>query len=195
MYVFIQGPAFIRLNQSIFRPEYQQKIEIKKEHKDITEKVKKHLTSTPHCIPLTSPYFKKYSNDLLNYLNHCYFSPVPYKDQIQSREQIQITSKIRQKIKQHHLILRQTDKGHNFYIGSAVEFEKKVETFFQDTNAFIELSENPFDEIKNKVIELLYKLREKQSISKEQYDKMMFDRNKCELAHLYFNPKTHKVCI
>ena len=183
------------MNQSILHSQKQQESEIKKEHRDITEKVKKHLTSSPHCVPLTSPYLKKYSNELLNYLHHCYFSPVPYKDQIQSLQQMNITTKIRQKIKQHQLILRQTDKSRNFYIGSVVEFEKKVQTFFQDTNAFVELSANPFDEIKNEVIELLNKLREKQLISKEQYDKMMFDRNKCELAHLYFNPKTHKVCV
>lgn len=76
-----------------------------------------------------------------------------------------------------------------------MEFEKKVEKFFRDTNAFIESAENPFHEIQNKVIELLNRLRQEDLISKEQYDEMIFDRNKCELAHLYFNPKTHKVCI
>ena len=62
-----------------------------------------------------------------------------------------------------------------------------------DTNAFIELSENPFDEVLNKVIQLLNKLRGEKLIFKWQYEEMMPDRTKCELAHLYFNPKTHKV--
>ncbi|CAF4204798.1 unnamed protein product, partial [Adineta steineri] len=89
------------------------------------------------------------------------------------------------------LIIRVTDKGHNFYIGSSIEFEKKAQQFFSDTNAFDELSYNPFNEILDKVIQLLNKLRSKKLILKWQYEEMIPDRTKCELAHLYFNPKTH----
>ncbi|CAF2025721.1 unnamed protein product, partial [Rotaria magnacalcarata] len=85
-----------------------------------------------------------------------------------------------------------TDKGNNFYIGSAVEFEQKATKFFSDTNAFIELSSNPFNEILDKVIQLLNTLRGKDLIRKWQYEQMIPDRTTCELAHLYFNPKTHK---
>lgn len=102
---------------------------------------------------------------------------------------------IRKKIQKANLILRMTDKGHNFYIGSAIEFDKKAQQFFQDTNAFIELSENPFDEVFNKVIQLLNRLRQKNLIRQWQYNKMMPNRTKSELAHLYFNPKTHKVLL
>ncbi|CAM4849714.1 unnamed protein product, partial [Rotaria magnacalcarata] len=90
------------------------------------------------------------------------------------------------------LVIRVTDKGNNFYIGSVGEFERKAEKIFSDTNAFIELSYNPFNEILNKVIQLLNTLRGKDLIRKWQYEQMMPDRTKCELAHLYFNPKTHK---
>jgi hypothetical protein len=193
LFLPIAGPSFIRLNQSALRPQHQQKIEIKKEHKDISQNVKEHLVPFPHCIPLESPYFKQYSYQLLNYLDYCYFSPILYKDQIQALQQIHIASTIRQKIKIDNLIIRITDKGHNFYIGSAIEFEKKAQKFFSDTNAFIQLSENPFNEIQDKVISLLNKLRQKEFISKKQYNEMIPDRIKSELAHLYFNPKTHKV--
>ncbi|CAF4572567.1 unnamed protein product [Rotaria socialis] len=91
-----------------------------------------------------------------------------------------------------YLIIRVTDKGNNFYIDSVGEFEQKAGKFFSDTNAFIELSYNPFNEILNKVIQLLNTLRGKDLIRKWQYEQMMPDRTKCELAHLYFNPKTHK---
>ncbi|CAF1464198.1 unnamed protein product [Rotaria magnacalcarata] len=74
-----------------------------------------------------------------------------------------------------NLIIRVTDKGNNFYIGST------------------ELSYNPFNEILDKVIQLLNTLRGKDLIRKWQYEQMMPDRTKCELAHLYFNPKTHKI--
>jgi len=114
---------------------------------------------------------------------------------MQSLEQLHIASTIRQTIKQHNLILRVTDKGHNFYIGSAIEFEKKVQKFFQETKAFKELSENPLNQIEYKAIELLNYLRQKGFVSEEQYNEMVPDRTKTELAHLYFNPKTHKVIL
>ncbi|CAF4556711.1 unnamed protein product, partial [Rotaria magnacalcarata] len=77
----------------------------------------------------------------------------------------------------------------------AIEFEKKIQTFFQDTNAFVVLKENPFDEILNKVIQLLNRLSGKKLILQWQSKKMMPNRTKSVLAHLYFNPKTHKIGI
>ncbi len=144
-------------------------------------------------IPYGASIFKQYKKNLHDYLDQCYFTPLSYKDQIQAKEQAKIFQSIRMKIKQFNLIIRLTDKGNNFYIGSAKEFEKKVQKFFSDTNAFMELSTNPFNEILKKVTQLLNRLREKKLIFKWQYDKMMPDRKTCELAHLYFNPKTHKV--
>ncbi|CAF4253964.1 unnamed protein product, partial [Rotaria magnacalcarata] len=47
-------------------------------------------------------------------------------------------------------------------------------------------------EIFDKVVQLLGALHQKGLIRKWQYEQMMPDRTNCELAHLYFNPKTHK---
>ena len=104
---------------------------------------------------------------------------------MQARQQAQTVASIRKKIKHHDLVLRLTDKGHNFYIGSAIEFEKKAQKFFADTNAFVELNANPFDDVMSKVIQLnlLNSLHSKKLIFKWQYEAMK----------LYFNPKTHKV--
>ena len=57
----------------------------------------------------------------------------------------------------------------------------------------VELSDNPFDEIFDKVVQLLDKLQSKKLILQWQFKKMMPKREETELAHLYFNPKTHKV--
>ncbi|CAF2038121.1 unnamed protein product [Rotaria magnacalcarata] len=119
-------------------------------------------------------------------------TPLSYRDQLISREQAQILGSIRRIIINMNLIIRVTDKGNNFYIGSANEFEKKAQKLFFDTNAFVELSSNPFNEIFDKVVQLLGALRQKDLIRKWQYEEMMPDRTKCELAHLYFNPETHK---
>ena len=126
-------------------------------------------------------------------MNHSYFTPLSYKDQLQTLEQAQTVSSIRHIIKNMNLVIRVTDKSHNFYIGLASEFEKKVENFFQDTNAFTELSYNPFNETLDKVLKLLDKFQSEKRIYQWQYKKMVPDRTKVELPHLYFNPKTHKV--
>ncbi|CAF1648303.1 unnamed protein product [Rotaria magnacalcarata] len=165
------GPSYIRLNQSAIRPKCQQETEIKNQHKDIYSKVENHLTGHPHRIPRSNAIFKQYSDHLLNYLNLIYFSPLSYKDQLISREQAQTLGSIRRIIINMNLIIRVTDKGNHFYI---------------------ELSSNPFNEIFDKVVQLLGALRQKGLIRKWQYEQMMPDRTKCELAHLYFNPKTHK---
>jgi hypothetical protein len=144
-------------------------------------------------MPSTIPIFKQYSNHLLEHLNHSYFAPLSYKDQLLTLEQAQVVNSIRHINKNMDLIIRVTDKGGNFYIGSASEFDKKVEKFFSETNAFIELSYNPFNEILDGVIELLQKLASKKLILQWQFKLVMPDREKCELPHLYFNPKTHKV--
>lgn len=62
-----------------------------------------------------------------------------------------------------------------------------------ETNAYIELRENPFHDVLHKVVQLLNQLRGKKSILQWQYNQMMPDPKKTELSHLYFNPKTHKV--
>jgi hypothetical protein len=187
------GPSYITSNQSATHSRKQQENEIEKLHKEICEKVKCHLVQPPYRIPITNPSLKQYSDHLRNYLNHCYFTPLSYKDQIQAQEQAHTIASIRKLIKTHKLILRQVDKGNTFYIGSASTFEEKVQKYFTETNAFMELSYNPFNETLEKVIAILNRLCLEKLISKAQYKQMMPDGSKVELAHLYFNPKTHKV--
>lgn len=167
-------------------------IELKREHATIVKEVQSKLIKS-QGIPFGASIFKQYSTNLMNYFQQCYFTPLSFKDQIQSQQQARTVRSIRGTIKKKNLIIRLTDKGNNFYIGSKVEFEKKVQQFFSETNAFIRLSYNPFNDILNRVIQLLNNLRTKKLIFQWQYNKMIPDKTKCELSHLYFNPKTHKV--
>lgn len=189
------GPAYIRLNQSAIRPQSQQEPEIKREHKDIYGKVQKHLTERPHLIPRTIPLFPQYSHQLNEHLYQSYGKALPYKNQLITLEQAQNVTLIRKIIKNMNLTIRVTDKGGNFYIGSSSAFEKKVNKFFSDTNAFVELSSNPFHQVLEDVIQLLNTLQSKKLILQWQWKKMLPDREKAELPHLYFNPKTHKVHV
>ncbi len=173
----------------------EQNIEIQNQHNDICLKVENYFGSFPYLIPRRNPIFQNYSNHLLDYLEQSYFTPVSYRDHIQAKQQAQVFASIRKKLRQHSLIIRLTDKSNNFYIGLASEFKKKAQTYFTDTNAYMELSTNPFNEVLNKVVQLLNQLRSKKLILKWQYDEMMPDATRTELAYLYFNPKTHKVVL
>ncbi|CAF1465655.1 unnamed protein product [Rotaria sordida] len=153
------GPSFIRLNQSAIRPVEQQEAEIKNEHKEIVNKVQGHLIE----------------HHVLNHFNRPYFTPLSCKAHIEALEQAQTTASVRQKIQKNNLILRVTDKGNNFYIGAASEFEEKGEKFFQETNAFMEISINPFNQIQDQVIQLLNRLQSKRLILQWQY-KSIFDK-------------------
>ena len=190
--LIILGPSCIRLNQSALRSRKEQEIAIKNEHIGIYQKVELNLIRKQN-IPMTASIFKQYSKQLLNNIHNSYFTPIPYKDHIQANEQAKIVASIEKKIKQFNLIIRVTDKSNNFYIGSSTEFQKKEQKYFSDTNAYIQLHANPFKETLDRVIQLLNHLRSKKHILKWQYEEMMPDQVKTELAHLYFNPKTHKV--
>ena len=186
------GPSSIRPNQSATRSRKQQEVEVAVLHKEILMKVRDHLFENQR-MPMTSPILKRYSDHLLQYLNQCYLTPLSYRDHIQAQEQASNAASIREVLKKSKLILRMTDKGGNFYIGSAKDFDEKAKKYFGDTNAFVELSENPFKEILDNVCQLLNRLSSKKLIESRQYTKMMPDLKKAELSHLYFNPKTHKV--
>ena len=107
---------------------------------------------------MRNPLFKQFSDRLFAYLQQAYLTPQAHKDQLRAHEQASIFSSIRKLIKTNQLILRQTDKGNNFYLGAAVDFEKKVQKFFSDTDAFKELPSNPFKENLDKVCALLDRL-------------------------------------
>ena len=148
------------------------------------EKLKSISPNNPHRIPRTVPLFKQYSHHLAEHLHHSYATPLSYKDQLVTLEQAQTVALIRQIIKNMNLIIRLTDKGNNFYIGLASEFEKKVEKFFSDTNAFVELSYNPFNEALASVIELLDKLQSKKLILQWQHKKWCLVERKLN-CHIY----------
>lgn len=166
---------------------------MKNQHHDIYSQVENHLVEYPTFIPRRNSIFQNYSNQLLNYLQHAYFTPLSCRDYLQAKRQADTSASIGKKIRQHRLILRQTDKSNNFYIGLASEFKRKEQAHFTDTNAYVEIHTNPFDEVLHKVTQLLNDLRSKKLLLKWQYDQMMPDAKQTQLAHLYCNPKTHKV--
>lgn len=121
-------------------------------------------------------------------------TPLPYMDQIRAKQEYRIVKSIRRKLKKHKLILRESDKGGNLYIGPKNIFDEKAVDYRTKTGAYKELEENPVDKTLMKVTRLLNELHTKtKKLSKKHYEKMVPSRKEVRLAYMYFNPKTHKV--
>lgn len=192
MHAYIVGPSCIRVNQSLTRSIKQREVEINNLYKNIFASIQDGLQKK-QLIPKSSKMYVDYSQYLLNYLQCSYATPVSYKDQMHAEKQAFTARSIRKLIQSSRLVLRVTDKGNNFYVGFMEDFERKVNAYFTKTNAFRELETNPFDQIFSTVTQTLEQLSKQHLITNSQKNKLKPNLTKIELAHLYFNPKTHKV--
>lgn len=135
------------------------------------------------------------SAQLQTELRHCYATSLSSRDVLRTRQEFRIMKSIRRKLKRGKLVLRMTDKSNIFYIGRAIDFEKKAQDYRERTLAYQELPSNPLEEILYKVTRLLNDLRAKNNIQANQHDQMMPKRAQVRLGYMYFNPKVHKVHI
>lgn len=141
------------------------------------------------------PVMKDLSVQLKNQLHSLYAASLSSRDVLRARDDFRIMRSIQRKLKRQNLIIRMTDKSNIFYIGRAIDFEKKVQAYREKTNAYQELTSNPLEAILIKVTRLLNVLRAKNLIQANQYDEMMPKRATVRLGYMYFNPKVHKVWI
>jgi hypothetical protein len=120
--------------------------------------------------------------------------PLPFIEHVRAQRDLQTMKSIRRKLKKNQLLLRETDKGGNLYVGHINEFEEKAAEYRMKTGAYEELSSSPIEDILSKVTRLLNDLHVKtKQLSLQQYKKMIPNRLTVELAYMYYNPKTHKV--
>ena len=176
----------------------QREKQLDKELNTIMDKVKNslaHFKEGRPLIPKTVSMYKLYSDRLRNSPIHRYMNPLPLMDQLRARRELKLIKSIRRKLKTHKLIIRQTDKSGVFDIGRAIDYKRKAMEYRQKTNAYEELSSNSLNEIFYQVIQLLNKLRSVNRIKERQKLNMIPNRDKVELAYMYFLPKAHKVII
>ena len=128
-------------------------------------------------------------------LHRLYSAPVSAKSLARAKRENQLVLSIQRKLKNAHAIIRRTDKSKVFYICHKDEFDQKALNYMTKTRAYEEIVTgiNPYADILSSVLSLLNHLKEKKAITLEQWKLMMPDRAKCELPHLYFIPKAHKV--
>ncbi|CAF4418250.1 unnamed protein product [Rotaria sp. Silwood2] len=191
-YISETGPSYIRPNQSALRPYQQRLLRVQQDHDYLMKQVVHYLFS--YCyIPSNASVIKQLSNQLKDRLTFRHMSAIPIYDDIRAHHELHLVQTIRRKLKKAKLVLRPTDKSGVFHIGSLSDYERKIIEYQTKTRAYIELSENPLSEILNKVTHLLNELLSKKQITiKKQYNKMMPDRHKVELSHMYYLPKVHK---
>ena len=169
---------------------------MQQEHDKIMKKTVEYLSEKCRTLPSTSPLVKQFSQRLHACLTLRYMTPLPYMDQIHAKQEREIVKSIRRKLKKAKLILRESDKGGNLYVGQVAAFEQKAVEYRMKTGAYEELSYNPLEEILIKVTRLLNDLHMKtKDLSPKQYKEMIPTRKEVRLAYMYFNPKTHKVSV
>jgi len=100
---------------------------------------------------------------------------------------------IKRKLKKIPVIIRESDKSGIIHVGYKSDYDKKVLLYQEKTQAYVELSSNPLMDTFHKVVHLLNDLSTKRQIQQWQYKKMIPNKEKIELAYLYFIPKPHKV--
>ncbi|CAF1290969.1 unnamed protein product [Rotaria sp. Silwood1] len=189
-----RGPTYIRPNPSVFFPKKTVQKRIKKEHDDTMAKIKTYMSNLKDIpnIPLSSPVYKSYSNQLRSCLTQSYMTLIPLIDQIRALRELKLVQSIRKKLKKYKLILRETDKSGVLHIGRAIDYKRKAAEYRQTTGAYEELTSNPFNDIICTVTRLLNQLKSMKRISEWHRSKMHPVREKTELAYMYFIPKPHK---
>ena len=186
------GPKYIRPNQSWLLTQTKQNKWLDKEFQTIMNKIVPYLLRK-YNIKSEYQVMKDLSVQLKTQIHGQYAASLSSRDVLRAREDLRIMKSIRRKLRKRKLILRITDKSNIFYIGRAIDFEKKVQAYREKTNAYQELTSNPLEAILLKVTRLLNDLRAKNCIQANQYDDMMPKRAKVRLGYMYFNPKVHKV--
>ena len=191
-HICISGPNYVPSNQSWLLSHRQRQQRIEQELNSLKNKITPYLVSNYH-IPLISPIFKLLFNDVKNLLTRFYMNSLPVKEEKRIQREQKLIESIKTKLVDFNLVLRQTDKSRVFHIGQAIDYDLKAAAYRTKTGAYIELSYNPLSEIVDKVTRLLNDLRMKKQIRAWQYKRMMPNRQKVKLGHMYFLPKSHKV--
>ncbi|CAF4896385.1 unnamed protein product, partial [Rotaria sp. Silwood2] len=95
-----RGPTYIRPNPSVFFPKKTLQKRINKEHDDTMAKIKTYMSNLKDLpnIPLSSPVYKSYSNQLRSCLTQSYMTFIPLIDQIRALRELKLVQSIRKKL-------------------------------------------------------------------------------------------------
>jgi hypothetical protein len=148
-----------------------------------------------YCMTASDQCAKDFFYETRSALHRLHSVPVSAKSLARAKRENQLVLGIQRKLKNANAIIRRTDKSKVFYICHKDEFDQKALNYMTKTRAYDEIVSgiNPYDDMLRSVMSLLNQLKERKAITLEQWKLMMPNRATCELPHLYFIPKAHKV--
>ncbi|CAF5003039.1 unnamed protein product, partial [Rotaria sp. Silwood1] len=187
-----EGLKYIPPCQSHFY--YRQPVEkiIKREYNRLHGENVKNLTDYTFSTKDTRAI--EYFTEIKNLLEQLYTKPLPTKLKRHAQYIYKMIKSMQRKLRKANIAVGQTDKSKLFFFIDAQEYEEKIQTYMNKTNAYNEITSGicPLGDDLHLVILLLDHLLERNAINKEQYKKMYPNLKTLELAHIYFNLKVHK---
>ncbi|CAF2793034.1 unnamed protein product [Rotaria sp. Silwood2] len=187
-----KGLKYIPPCQSYFY--YRQPIEkiIEREYKRLHGENVKNLTD--YIFPTDDTRALEYFNEIKNLLEQLYTKPLPTKLKRHARYMYNLIKLMQRKLRKANIAVGQTDKSKLFFFIDAKEYEEKITTYMNKTNAYEEITSGicPLANDLHLVILVLDYLLERNQITKEQRKEMYPNVKTLELAHIYFNLKVHK---
>jgi hypothetical protein len=163
---------------------------LKRQYNSILDVIVSYLVRVYHTSS-TSTIIKQFSQQMATCLYERYMTPLSYLNANRARQELELMKSIQHTLKKRKDILGVTDRSDIFHIGHATDYEQKAEAYGQKTGAYIELATDSLWTIFDKVVHRLNDLRSKKQITARQIHEMMPNREKFELAYLYFIPKPH----
>ncbi|CAF3432854.1 unnamed protein product [Rotaria socialis] len=192
MSMFIKGLKYVIPCQSRFSRKPIEQI-VNEQYQNISTIVKNCLKD--HYIPITDIRAKQAFQELKCLLSELYSKSIPRKLTIRAKREYKIVRSIQQLLHcRTDIVIRRTDKSKVFYIGKAIDFERKSEEYMLKTEAYQEITNgrSPLSDILCAVQTLLENLVRQKSLTPKQRNQISPKLNQLELGHYHGLPKPHK---
>lgn len=168
---------------------------IEREYETMSRVIRNSLAD--NCVSALDERAKLFFASLKDLLTRLYSSKLSCSLFRRVRQEKMLIKQIQRRLSSpsNRIVLRRTDKSKVFHLGNMIDYEEKAKNYMQRTCAYEEVKNErcPLADNLSVVITLLDKLLRNAAISRQQYSKMIPNRDQVELGHLYFLPKPHKV--
>ncbi|CAF1617951.1 unnamed protein product [Rotaria magnacalcarata] len=148
-----------------------------------------------HYIPTTDTRVKQAFQELKHLLSELYSSPLPRSLAVCSQQEYKFVRSIQQLLHcRTDIVIRRRDKSKVFYIGKAIDFERKAEEYMLKTEAYQEITNgrSPLSDILCAVQTSLENLVRRQILTSKQQNQIPPKLNQLELGHYHGLPAPHK---
>ena len=187
------GPKYVPPCQSRFSRLSIDDI-IAREYKDMVASFTAALND--HCLSAKDQRAQQFFSSIETLLRQVYTAPISPKLFLRARFEHRMIQRMRRQLANSNAVLRRTDKSKVFHLGNIEEHHRKALQYMHNTHAYREIADgtNPCFDHLQAVLALIDPLLKKKAIDLGRWRQdMRPNANTIELAHLYFNPKPHKV--